>query len=223
MKNLLKALLSATLLISLFVACNKNEKKYSCNDQINEKVIKNMRTNQNISRYELAHLADLDYQMGVFLSLTPENKVRIFREKIAAEQTSEHLNSGEKAILNDLINFLKPAHYEDLNSEFNQFANVKESILRTNFAWDDAKVFIFTNSWMLETEILNYIAAKAMPGGGVGSGGGNPSAGNPCTCYYSYYCWIKGGGNGICESSYCNKSNGGCGVFGTTNCNGICK
>ena len=228
MKNIKSILVSILIIVPVFaittiISCNKKEPVYSCIEKIDQKVKKNRDANQNITRYELSHLDDLDYQMGVFLSLTPENKVRIFREKITAEQSNNHLNSNEKAILNEMINYLIPEHYTTLNAEFQDYANAKELVLRNTYGWDNAKVYIFTNSWMLESEILDYIALKANGGGGShgGSGGGNGR--NPCTCYYSYYCWIKGGASGSCVTGTCDKPNGGCGVFGNTKCDGKCQ
>jgi hypothetical protein len=124
-----------------------------------------------------------------------------------------------------LINFLKPEHYTTLNTEFLQYANSKESILRNTYGWDDAKVYTFTNSWMLESEILDYLATAVSINPGSHGGGGNGGGGttNACTCYYNYYCYIKGGLGGSCVSNNCNKPNGGCGVFGTTNCDGKCQ
>jgi hypothetical protein len=228
MKKCKLVILSMILVTSIFtmttmISCNKNEPVYSCDEKIDQKVKENRDGNQNITRYELAHLEDLDYQMGVFLSLTSENKVRIFNEKITSEQNNTHLNSNEKAILNQMIAYLVPDHYTTLNAEFQDFSHSKETILRNTYGWDDAKVFIFSNSWMLESEILDYIAMKASGGGGHGGGGVGGVGTNSCTCYYGYYCWIKGGGSGTCVTGNCTKPNGGCGVFGTTNCDGKCQ
>lgn len=225
MKKIRVFVLSATAFVivvcSVFVSCQK-EVKYSCDEKIDQKVKKNRSSNQSITRYELAHLEDLDYQMGVFLSLTPENKVRIFNEKVIAEQNNPHLNTNEKAILYQMITYLQPAHYTTLNNEFKIFSHEREIILRNIHGWDNAKVYIFTNSWLLESEIIDYIAMKAS-GGSHGGGGANPPKSNDCTCYYGYYCWIKGGGSGSCVTGSCNKPNGGCGIFGTTNCDGKCE
>lgn len=214
-----------TCLIScLMSSCRKDEPVYSCNVQLNEKVKKNRNANQQITRYALAHIADLDEQMAVFLSLSNENRVRIFNEKMQAEQGNSNLTLNEKAILQEMITFLKPDHYTTLNQEFQQYAKAKETILRNTYGWDDAKVYIFTNSWMLESEIQEYILQKLNgPGGGGTSGGGMGGGSLDCTCFYSYYCWLKDGGSGSCVSDGCSKTNGGCGVFGSTNCDGRCK
>ena len=52
-----------------------------------------------------------------------------------------------------MINYLIPEHYTTLNAEFQDYANAKELVLRNTYGWDNAKVYIFTNSWMLESEI----------------------------------------------------------------------
>lgn len=217
----LAIILFATMMLT---ACRKDEAVYSCNPTLNEKIKKNRNANQQITRYQLAHISDLDEQMGIFLSLSNDNRVRIFREKILAEQDNPHLTSVEKAILQNMITFLKPSHYATENQEFIRYAQNQENILRNTYGWDDAKVYIFTNSWMLESEIQDYIVSKMnAPGGGGTSGGGMGGGSLDCTCYYNYYCWLKGGGSGSCVSDGCSKANGGCGVFGTTNCDGRCK
>jgi hypothetical protein len=42
-----------------------------------------------------------------------------------------------------------------------------------------------------------------------------------CTCYYSIYCSIGGGGGGTCNTGGCQK-NANCGLAGTSNCKGRC-
>ncbi|GBL35331.1 hypothetical protein EMGBS15_09260 [Filimonas sp.] len=121
MKSIKSILPSILFAISIFtmisiLSCNKREPVYSCNEKTDQKARKYRDENQNITRYELSHLEDFDYQMAVFLSLTPENKVRIFSEKIAAEQSNAHLGFNEKAILNEMINYLVPEHYSTLNA-----------------------------------------------------------------------------------------------------------
>ena len=87
-------------------------------------------------------------------------------------------------------------------------------------AWDKKENIGFAK---VQPSKRGYLALKANGGGGshVGSGGGNGR--NPCTCYYSYYCWIKGGASGSCVTGTCDKPNGGCGVFGNTKCDGKCQ
>lgn len=43
-----------------------------------------------------------------------------------------------------------------------------------------------------------------------------------CTCYYSIYCSIGGGGGGTCDTGGCVK-NANCGLAGTSNCTGRCR
>jgi hypothetical protein len=95
-------------MLCLFVlsACKKNEEIYSCNPEVNKKATIHKMRNQSISRYELSHLSDLEYQMAVFISLSPENKIRIFKEKIHAELQNTYLSLAEKEILQELITYI---------------------------------------------------------------------------------------------------------------------
>jgi hypothetical protein len=45
--------------------------------------------------------------------------------------------------------------------------------------------------------------------------------GSKCTCYYSIYCQIGGGGGGTCNTGGCAKIKE-CGLFGNSNCTGSC-
>ncbi len=45
--------------------------------------------------------------------------------------------------------------------------------------------------------------------------------GSNCTCYYSIYCQIGGGGGGTCNSGGCTKIKE-CGLWGNSNCTGSC-
>ena len=85
MKKLKLIALTAIVFVAIasmvFVGCQKQQETFSCNTKINDKVIKNREANQNISRYQIATY-DMDEQVAIFRSLTNENKLRIFNEKI---------------------------------------------------------------------------------------------------------------------------------------------
>jgi len=80
MKNLFKLGLMLCC-IFVFGACKKEVTVYSCDPDINEYVIENMEINQQITRKELSELP-FEYQNAVFLSLTYQNRLRIFKENL---------------------------------------------------------------------------------------------------------------------------------------------
>lgn len=45
------------------------------------------------------------------------------------------------------------------------------------------------------------------------------NSGSDCECFYDIYCGLFG----VCARGNCNITNGGCGVFGSTNCKGKCE
>jgi hypothetical protein len=48
-------------------------------------------------------------------------------------------------------------------------------------------------------------------------------AGGKCTCYYSIYCSVGGGGGGSCDTEATCTKNANCGLTGTSNCTGKCS
>ncbi len=209
-------LLFCTVTLTI-VSCSKDsEVRYSCNNENNDKAMTMLAINQSISRADLVVEPDLDYQFAIFRSLTSDNKVRIFQEKIAEEiATSLLLNDGEKALLQDLIDLLEPSFYEDGSDEFESVQGVVDVIntLISTHGWDEYKIYAFTNTWLLESELKDITVANQ---------GGDLTP--DCICRYDVSCpsFSQGSFFGDCKAALTCKTSGGCGVFGTSSCLGRC-
>lgn len=116
MKNLFKLVVLLTFAFILG-ACKKEETVYSCDPEINKYAIENMGINQQITRKELSNLP-FEYQNAVFLSLTYQNRLRIFKEKIdLVLNTINELSEDEKDALLMLRNVKLPSLYMIIKME----------------------------------------------------------------------------------------------------------
>jgi hypothetical protein len=214
MKNLKLIVLSAIVFVAIasmvFVGCQKQQETFSCNTKINDKVIKNREANQNISRYQIATY-DMDEQVAIFRSLTNENKLRIFNEKIKYTVDNYNLSIEDKAHLQFLMNNFVPEFYSDNNVQGQNFVDEWESKARNQLNWDDLKFVRFVGTLATDIEI----AAKPNIGGGSGS---DPD----CNCNKDMYCDYMTSGQQDCDKGKVCKTKGGCGVLWSKECKGRC-
>ena len=187
------------------------ENLYSSNETINNYVIATKESNQNISRADLAKLPAA-FRKPVFSSLSNENKLRIFTEKINLLLATENLNQDEKNHLQSVLRFCKPEFYSGAyGNEVNSFAEQWINSAKNNFGWDKSKIgsYIGTILSPYEQKINNV-------------GSSNPfyiNDGNlPCEC-------SKGVGD-FCDNSHCGgtlcEPSGHCGWFWMQVCDGRC-
>lgn len=94
---------------------------------------------QNISRDSLVQL-DKQLQFAVFRSLTPENKKRIFNEKIDLLLATEDLTIEEEQHLILLRNYYDEEIYEREEGVTHAFLENWESYARLDLNWDDERL-----------------------------------------------------------------------------------
>ena len=186
-----------------FVSCNKGE-RYSRDPDINDYAIKYLETNQNISRDSLA-LLDFDLHFSVFNSLTPENKLRIYSEKIDLLQLDPSLNADEK----DFLNELKELPTSVYNGE-EMIPEIEEWELRAknDFNWSDQEIYRMVGTWLTFQEKGNILADE----------GGTDTKKN-CNCNYDIGCAFT---LENCVKHKCKETSYGCGILSASACYGRC-
>lgn len=189
------------------ISCEK-EKAYSCNEEANQYALINLNTNQNISRDSLAKLP-YEYQFAVFESLTPENKHRIFKEKVDYVIKHNTLNAKEIAALEELKALNPVIVYNHPEEEPVAVIAQWEQKVKINLGWTDQIIFEHVGTWLTTAEMQTMAASYDMS-----------NAKGACNCTSMWACiWS---GSGCNHNNGCKKTQSGCGIIGNSKCDGTC-
>lgn len=190
--------------MTIFSACTKKEPKYSCDEKAHQYAKTHIAANQFITRDSLVKL-ERGLQFAVFRSLTPENKKRIYNEKIDLLLKTLSLSESEKRHLQSLKDYFETDMY-DYGTE-PPFLVTWKAKANNTLGWTDNMIQGMVGTWATPEELIT------MAGIGVLT-----KKGNDCTCNYDISC----AGLGDCRGPDCSKTQGGCGITGTANCEGNC-
>lgn len=190
-------------------SCEKQPKLNRDNDG-NVYLINNQTINQNISRDSLVQF-DLYDQLEIINLLTPDNKRRIYTEKLDILKTEVNFTTSEIEAINMLYTFdLSNQSIEDSISLWRQY-------VQSTFNWSDSVIFVYFENYYTLSEYLSGFYWSKIDGVEVGSGS-KPQ----CVCMYSLGCGLISG--------YCNKTrdiceivNRNCGILGHSWCIGVCE
>ena len=117
-----------------------NNGKCNSISQNNSWTISSKEFNQNISRDSLS-LLPIRLQYAYFRSLSNENKLRIYKEKIKLIIENYNLSQPEKEHLISLSKFFKPEYYEENYANFvESYYNNWKNIAMHNFNWQLDKI-----------------------------------------------------------------------------------
>jgi len=215
-----KRFLIAAIFALFFASCQKEENlQYSCNPDVNQWVIENKSEYANISRVDFSQL-DINNQLGLYRSFESNQKIKLWKEKLEYLTTSVKLTKTEKKYLLELYNFIKPEHFDNIESkqEFHDYAAKWEKEARATLNWGDKEIFLYTHTLMTESEFniaIERRANKQKNDHEISEIDTKPD----CECYYSIYCGL----DGYCDEKIeCVSGKGGCGIFGNSNCTGMC-
>lgn len=206
-KIILAAIIACLGFTTVLISCQKEEKKYSCNEEANQYASINLNVNQSISRENLAKL-DYEYQFAVFESLTPENKHRIFKEKVDYILSHKSFNSQETAALNQLKELTPSIIYGNGGEPAEVIKQWKQDA-KINLGWSDQYIFENVGTW-LTAEELQIMAGVYTSSNAKGS----------CTCQSDWACLWSG--SGCNYKAGCNVTETGCGILGGAKCKGNC-
>jgi hypothetical protein len=226
----MKKLLAITaLVISILIHFSfthiDNPKIYSCDPVINKWAHDNADTNQKLTRNELVRL-DFRYQVAAFRSLTPNNKLRIYHEKIDQLLTNSSLNEKDKTHLRNLSDFIKSDFYSSPKpAKYSQYLENWKSKAYNDLGWSAEKMFLLVETWMTEIEIKNLTKKKVdEPKKDNLNSATDDEAIPPPTCYCNSHTYCGFQGYEACSAfSGCTASESGCGFFGGSPCYGVCR
>lgn len=222
-----------TSLLMFLLSCNKGDDiQYSCDQKVDEFAKKYKSVLSNITREQLVQLPT-SYQKAVVLTLTPERRMNLWKEKlqIVMEQNDDPALHNR---IQELYNHLSIEDYDRLPTD-----PPRETTLDFVAAWEndvlgnqlmDSVNFIVNYCTLMTLEELDilvyhpetidlswfegYDDLPSIDGPGGGGGGGID-----CECRYDIYCSILGMRE--CINGNCNPV-WNCGVTGTSKCNGLC-
>jgi len=239
MKKVTIFLITATLTLMFFSflpGCKKNTAVYSCNPKLNDWVTKNMDQYDSISRDSLVLISDLDSQLAIYASLSATHKMNLWIQKLQKVQATYGLSTDENNYIQTAINYFQASYWASNSSldAFNTWITSWANTGRTNYGWDDYKVYIIAESLMTEAETNTYHYVHTGDPTTINEyfvniGHGslnpvNPAPGGPtqedCNCRYQMSCWMQNT-DSHCESNNCGDSYK-CGLMSSSRCSGHC-
>lgn len=198
---------------------DEEEVKFSCDPLENSWAYVNRNNYQNISRSELVRYP-LTRQYTIFNTLSFSNRIRIFSEKIYLITKGENFTAQENDHLLSLIAFMKPEYYKERYQEkvesFYNIWKIKAAIL---FNWSEEMSEIYAETWLTKDE-LDFAVRKEYSTRSSANRPGGEGGSPDCMCRYDWYC---GGISGDCSAKKQCRKVGGCGIFGTSSCKGLCS
>lgn len=204
---------------------DSNNNAETCDSQSSEWSISTAYFSQNIPREILSRMP-MRLQLAYFRILTNENKLRVFTEKIHFIIQKDVLNQKEKEHLLALLSFFKPFYYEE------KYSNMVESFYEkwTTYAinelnWTQERIFFYVENWQskeerdLAWELEYYLRGIDNAYNPQDLPANPPTANVACECRYNISC---PGYSGYCaDSDKCRKV-AECGLFGHSQCLGLC-
>lgn len=200
--TLLLILMVAAGVTFYFTSCKKDP-KYSCDEKAHKYAAMHLDASQSIKRDSLVKL-ERGLQFAVFRSLSPENKKRIFNEKIDILLSTLDLKESERTHLLALKNYFEPNIYG--NNEETPFLQQWELKAKNTLGWTDNMIQGMVGTWATPQELVTMAGFHNME-----------SAVGACTCSYNAGCaWF-----GDCKGG-CIETWDGCGITGWSKCTGDC-
>lgn len=206
-------------IIVAFSSCKKDSgTPYSCDATTNKWVIQNQARFASYTREDLAKEHNIQQMNAIYGSLTAEQKMAIWKDKLTLVINTYGLSEAENAHIQKAIDYFKQDFWtsNETLDQFNPWAEEWAQEARTELGWDDAKLFNIAEVWLTTNEmatIRNEYAAK--PNAPDGDGG-TPD----CDCRYSGGCWwlVQS-----CDTKVNCAATYHCGLFGSSRCKGQCQ
>jgi len=207
-----KIIFLCSLLATLsLVSCHKEQATIPESENRDENIKNMMVYASDIEEYTLAILQTytIEMQRDLFKEMSPENKARIWRERIDYE--IEHTTSTEEqlAALNSLKEHITPEFWSGGSTAF-----VTE--------WTEANIVLMGYERM--KGIVTTLGAERPSGGGGGGGTTSPGLAK-CNCNTSSdWCTGRYATYGRCSTtvSECTGTDLGCGTLWLYSCMGTC-
>ena len=202
----------------IMVSCS-TKPELSCDPIVNMWAKENIAKYENASRETIIELP-ISRQRAIYNGLSSQKKVDLWKSKQLLVKESNCLSETEYNDYSILFDYLKPEHYDsmDRRKELIEFANRWSMLMRSKHGWDDEKIIVYSHIWMtLEEFTIAVLSDRNFETKSITPGFDQIKN---CECIYSAYCQLSAGGK-ICSESNCNRVEG-CGILGTSTCDGVC-
>lgn len=217
------------LLHSLFVlclistpSCQKYELTYSCDPTIETWVTENMQRIKSMSSGNWQAVSDIEYQRGIYRAFSPEQKLRLWTDKLQDALTLAW-NDQEKGHIETLISLLNISIFEGTMNDgtyikLYKWINYASEILK----WDQETIYslVYTPQLLTASKKIPesyFVTAKTRSEDGGRKTCNCGDAHGILACYHpyaSYNCRIAG--------VDCAPSDNGCGMLWLEKCWGVC-
>jgi hypothetical protein len=126
----------------------------------------------------------------------------------------ESLSYEEKEYLTEIFQLLTPEIYssKEAKLKFRAYADTWMKEVRKRFEWTDLEIYQYTHTWLTNEEFGEWLVSRKTTLKST-------KAEANCDCYYTISCFPEGR---LCVSGRCTIVDG-CGIFGSTECNGRCE
>jgi hypothetical protein len=215
----------------LIASCDKDEKIYSCNKDVNDWVTANKSQIDTIAYRESLLNFELEYQKGIYRALKPKIRYLIWVDKIN-QVLKLNWENDERKHIEELLNSINEKWFSEKLLSDKELISQRKGVLKNwvslglkELGWSKALIHSIAirldvkksdDNYLIETYISDYKKTSNLK-----------EAGGGCKCSSGDdWCDLGGGNdNGSCtEDLYdCNHSSWGCGLLWLSECDGLCE
>lgn len=224
MKQLLY--LSLVLMLSLVSCTNseEEEQRYSCNEEANLWVKKNLREIRTLTRSEWLDIPNQNYQRAAYIAFKPKQKLDFWLEKFE-DVLQLNWNAAERQHIKAIHDFLRENPYV-----FQDECSDEEQRQFDLFIYEWSDMAIKELNW--SQELVASLIATGYPMIDIQGSVQMPKqvntlqARSECDCHRGNVAFIWCGGSTLssyCAQSSCSGSSKGCGALWQESCDGACE
>ena len=166
-------------------------------------------TDQDLTPWKEATQIPFENYKAYFRSLTPNQKYSIWKVKFEFLSLNNEWNENQLGFIKTMQSMISPEFFSELLPRSEDQRLVDKAL--EAFTEEDVYLsFFIPHTFKTREEVKEFARLTA-------SSGARLSAAE-CECYYSISCGLYVD----CIEEDCQESLGGCGIVGTTNCDGKC-
>lgn len=154
--------------------------------------------------------------------MSGEQKVALWKDKLQYILNCPELTSDEKQELETMFTYLEPRHYDTKKGlkEIQQYAELCENKLRSEYGWSDEKLYLYTYTWLTKEELDKAILQESLSSLRIST---RNETVPDCECRTDSDCQYSPG-LGICnDNRNCEIVREKCGFMKVWPCMGMCE
>lgn len=219
--------ISVLVLTILVLGCEKNEERFSCDEQVHNWTSDHAKSLEDLNRSELATLPFI-YQKAAFRSFSPQKKCEIWIEKINLVLSQEWTND-QRMLINEVKRNLTPNLFDPANTA--STLNNTHTWINRAFEIGMDSVTVVVNFFHIATmdEIEKLVKNPEEFDYSWIEGGDAlkeepdppPTYGVDCDCDWDTSCSLIN--MGLCNLTACDETSSGCGFLWLYSCENRCS